>query len=187
MAVRGRLVVFSCFTRMWWRDRAWVCWRGPARVRAEQGAAGGGIPGLAPAVSALADRLGVGRFAVLAHPLGSAYALACAPALGDRLAVIVIASGMGPLAPGERFRSGNRDDDLYWRLARRQASWLLNPASAAELDELDAAARAHLENPHTVVISGLLYLTWGRKPDHKQHHFLLASQAAPHTTRPDTR
>ena len=59
-------------------------------------------------------------------------------------------------------------------------------ASAAELDELDAAARAHLEDPHTVVISGLLYLTWGRKPDQQQHHFLLASQAAPHTTRPDT-
>ena len=80
-----------------------------------------------PAVRALADHLGVGRFAVLAHSLGSAYALACAPALGDRLAVIVIASGMGPTQPGERFRSGNRADDLYWRLARRQASWLLNP------------------------------------------------------------
>jgi pimeloyl-ACP methyl ester carboxylesterase len=79
------------------------------------------------AVGALADHLRVGRFAVLAHSLGSAYALACAPALGDRLAVIVIASGMGPLRPGERFRSGNRADDLYWRLARRQASWLLGP------------------------------------------------------------
>jgi pimeloyl-ACP methyl ester carboxylesterase len=78
-------------------------------------------------VGALADHLGVGRFAVLAHSLGSAYALACGPALGDRLAVIVIASGMGPLRPGERFHSGNRADDLYWRLARRQASWLLDP------------------------------------------------------------
>ena len=39
-------------------------------------------------------------------------------------------------------------------------------ASAAELDELDAAARAHLDDPHTVVMSGLLFLTWGRKPDH---------------------
>jgi ubiquinone/menaquinone biosynthesis C-methylase UbiE len=36
-------------------------------------------------------------------------------------------------------------------------------ASAAELDELDAAARTHLDDPHTVVISGLLFLTWGRK------------------------
>jgi SAM-dependent methyltransferase len=41
-------------------------------------------------------------------------------------------------------------------------------ASAAELDELDTAARAHLEDPYTVVISGLLFLTWGRKPDQMQ-------------------
>src|SRR6516164_4571803 len=79
------------------------------------------------AVSALADHLGLGRFAVLAHSLGSAFALACGPALGDRLAVIVIASGMGPLQPGERFHSGSRAENLYWRLARRRATWLLNP------------------------------------------------------------
>jgi pimeloyl-ACP methyl ester carboxylesterase len=79
------------------------------------------------AVGALADQLGLGRFAVLAHSLGSAFALACGHALGDRLAVIVIASGMGPLRPGERFRPGSRADNLYWRLARRQATWLLNP------------------------------------------------------------
>ena len=39
-------------------------------------------------------------------------------------------------------------------------------ASAADLDELDAAARAHLTDPRTVVMSGLLFLTWGRKPGH---------------------
>jgi SAM-dependent methyltransferase len=39
-------------------------------------------------------------------------------------------------------------------------------ASAAELDELDAAARAHLTDPRTVVMSGLLFLSWGRKPGH---------------------
>jgi SAM-dependent methyltransferase len=39
-------------------------------------------------------------------------------------------------------------------------------ASAAELDDLDAPARAHLTDPNTVVISGLLFLTWGRKPGH---------------------
>jgi len=39
-------------------------------------------------------------------------------------------------------------------------------ATPAELDELDAAARAHLADPHTVVMSGLLFLTWGRKLDH---------------------
>ncbi len=38
-------------------------------------------------------------------------------------------------------------------------------ASEAELEELDAVARRHLEDPRTVVISGLLFLVWGRKPD----------------------
>ena len=37
-------------------------------------------------------------------------------------------------------------------------------ASAEELDELDAAARAHLDDPATVAVHGLLFLTWGRKP-----------------------
>jgi len=37
-------------------------------------------------------------------------------------------------------------------------------ASDAELDELDTAARAHLDDPNTVVISGHLFLVWGRKP-----------------------
>jgi len=38
-------------------------------------------------------------------------------------------------------------------------------ASEAELDELDAAARPHLEDPRTVVMSGLLFLTWGKRRD----------------------
>jgi ubiquinone/menaquinone biosynthesis C-methylase UbiE len=48
-------------------------------------------------------------------------------------------------------------------------------ASAAELDELDTAARAHLQDPHTLVISGLLFLTWARKPDHMQDDVLTTS------------
>ena len=40
------------------------------------------------------------------------------------------------------------------------------PGHGRRTDELDAAARAHLDDPHTVVMSGLLFLTWGRKPDH---------------------
>jgi ubiquinone/menaquinone biosynthesis C-methylase UbiE len=42
-------------------------------------------------------------------------------------------------------------------------------ATPAELDELDAAARTHIDDPHTVMMSGLLFLTWGRKPDHAKH------------------
>ena len=37
-------------------------------------------------------------------------------------------------------------------------------ASEAELDELDAAARAHLDDPHTLVMSHPFFLAWGRKP-----------------------
>ena len=37
-------------------------------------------------------------------------------------------------------------------------------ASGAELDEMDTAARDHLLDPRTILISGLLFLTWGRKP-----------------------
>ena len=37
-------------------------------------------------------------------------------------------------------------------------------AGEAELDELDAAARAHLADPRTVVVSALSFLAWGRKP-----------------------
>ncbi|GAA5130738.1 methyltransferase domain-containing protein [Pseudonocardia adelaidensis] len=40
----------------------------------------------------------------------------------------------------------------------------LGLAGGAEFDELDAAARAHLDDPHTVVMSHPFFLTWGRKP-----------------------
>ena len=65
---------------------------------------------------------------------------------------------------------GNSRRTIRLDLVRSIRSHVLemNLASAAELDELDTAARAHLEDPHTVVISGLLFLTWGRKPDHEQ-------------------
>jgi ubiquinone/menaquinone biosynthesis C-methylase UbiE len=37
-------------------------------------------------------------------------------------------------------------------------------ADESELDELDAAARKHFDDPHTVVMPGLMSLAWGRKP-----------------------
>ncbi|HEY6314808.1 MAG TPA: hypothetical protein VIY52_28955 [Streptosporangiaceae bacterium] len=37
-------------------------------------------------------------------------------------------------------------------------------ATQAELEELDAIVRPHLEDPHTVMMSGLLFCVWGRKP-----------------------
>ena len=40
----------------------------------------------------------------------------------------------------------------------------LGLADEAELDQLDRAVREHFADPHTLVMSGLLFLTWGRKP-----------------------
>ena len=77
------------------------------------------------AFGALADHLGLGRFAVMAHSLGSAYALACGRVRGDRLAVIVIASGMGPLQPGERFRDANSCAAQSKNILTRGDSWRL--------------------------------------------------------------
>lgn len=37
-------------------------------------------------------------------------------------------------------------------------------ATETELDELDAALRPHLTHPDTITMTGLLFLTWGRKP-----------------------
>ena len=37
-------------------------------------------------------------------------------------------------------------------------------ADEGELNELDAAARTHFDDPDTVVMPGLMFLAWGRKP-----------------------
>jgi hypothetical protein len=39
----------------------------------------------------------------------------------------------------------------------------LGIASEQELDDLDRAAREHLDDPHTLVLPHLFFLTWGRK------------------------
>jgi ubiquinone/menaquinone biosynthesis C-methylase UbiE len=64
------------------------------------------------------------------------------------------------------YRPGNSRRTIRADLVRAMRPQVLDMglAGAAELDELDTAARAHLCDPHTVVISGLLFLTWGRKP-----------------------
>lgn len=37
-------------------------------------------------------------------------------------------------------------------------------ADEAELEEIDRAARAHFADPDVLVMSGLMFLAWGRKP-----------------------
>jgi ubiquinone/menaquinone biosynthesis C-methylase UbiE len=48
--------------------------------------------------------------------------------------------------------------------AMRPQILALGAADAAELDELDAAARQHLKDPDVVVMPGVYFLSWGRKP-----------------------
>ena len=61
---------------------------------------------------------------------------------------------------------GNSRRTIRLDLVRSMSPYVLEMglASQAELEDLDAAARAHLEDPRTVAVSGLFYLVWGRKP-----------------------
>ena len=51
-------------------------------------------------VAAVADALGIGRFAVLGHSGGGPHALACASVLGARVVAAVSVSGMAPFPDG---------------------------------------------------------------------------------------
>jgi ubiquinone/menaquinone biosynthesis C-methylase UbiE len=91
------------------------------------------------------------------------------PWIGRRVAELLRHAGLEDVQAEARVQmhpAGNSRRTIRLDLVRSIRSHVLEMglASPAELDELDAAARAHLEDPHTVVISGLLFLTWGRKP-----------------------
>jgi trans-aconitate methyltransferase len=66
----------------------------------------------------------------------------------------------------QMYPHGNSRRTIRLDLVRSMRSQVVEMGLAgdAELDELDAAARAHLDNPDTVVMSGLLFLAWGHKP-----------------------
>jgi SAM-dependent methyltransferase len=93
------------------------------------------------------------------------------PSIGRRVAQLFRQAGLDDVqveARVQMYPLGNSRRTVPLDLVRSMRSQVLEMglASAAELDELDAAARAHLDDPHTVVIFGLLFLTWGRKPDY---------------------
>jgi SAM-dependent methyltransferase len=93
------------------------------------------------------------------------------PWIGRRVAHLFRQAGLDEVQAEARVQMyplGNSRRTIRLDLVRSMRPQVLEMglASAAELDALDAAARAHLDDPHTVVIYGLLFLTWGRKPDH---------------------
>lgn len=82
-------------------------------------------------VTAVANYLGLDRFAVLGYSGGSPYALACALVLGERLTAVVTVSGTAPFdAPGVT-EGINRDSWRFMQLARtrpmvsRAMSWFM--------------------------------------------------------------
>ena len=69
-------------------------------------------------VAALADELGIERFAVMGHSAGAAYALACAYALSGRVSRAAVVGAVPPLdRPEELARLGTA---RYWRLGARR-------------------------------------------------------------------
>ena len=91
------------------------------------------------------------------------------PHIGRRVPELFRQAGLADVRVEARvqlYPLGNSRRTTRLDLVRSMRPYVLEMglASAAELEELDAAARAHLEDPHTVVVTGLLYLAWGRKP-----------------------
>jgi pimeloyl-ACP methyl ester carboxylesterase len=70
-------------------------------------------------VTALADHLGLGRFAVVGVSGGGPHALVCAALLPDRVTRAAVVSGIAPLLTATDAEGMTRMNKLLWSLARR--------------------------------------------------------------------
>ena len=91
------------------------------------------------------------------------------PAIGRRVPELFRDAGLAGVVAESRtqmYPPGNSRRAVRLDLVRAMRPQIVEMglASGQELDELDAAARPHLEDSRTVVMSGLLFLVWGRKP-----------------------
>ena len=91
------------------------------------------------------------------------------PAIGRRVSELFREAGLTDVGVESRtqmYPPGNSRRTIRLDLVRsmRPQIMQLGLADEKELDALDAAARAHIEDPRTVVMSGLLFLVCGRKP-----------------------
>lgn len=75
-------------------------------------------------IVALADRLGLGKFAVWGVSGGGGYALACARLIPERLSAAVIVSGAGNMNSPEARASLPLMNRLMWKIAARSV-WLM--------------------------------------------------------------
>jgi pimeloyl-ACP methyl ester carboxylesterase len=70
-------------------------------------------------IAALADSLGIERFAVAGISGGGPYAAACAALFPDRVTALALASPMGPVAPGEGAEKIGPGHHVVFRLSPR--------------------------------------------------------------------
>jgi SAM-dependent methyltransferase len=91
------------------------------------------------------------------------------PAVGRRVPELFRQAGLADVGVESRtqmYPPGNSRRTVRLDLVRAMRPHIVDMglAEGEELDELDAAARPHLQDPRTIVMSGLLFLVWGRKP-----------------------
>jgi ubiquinone/menaquinone biosynthesis C-methylase UbiE len=91
------------------------------------------------------------------------------PAIGRRVSELFRNAGLAEVKVESRtqmYPPGNSRRTVRLDLVRAMRPQIVEMglADGEALDELDAAARPHVEDPRTVVMSGLLFLVWGRKP-----------------------
>ncbi len=110
----------------------------------------------------------LGQDANATHALGSSRNGADV-AMGRRVPELFRQAGLADVeveARVQMYPPGNSRRTVRLDLLRAMRPMILEMevATEAELDELDAALRPHLTHPDTIAMSGLLFLTWGRKP-----------------------
>jgi SAM-dependent methyltransferase len=91
------------------------------------------------------------------------------PAIGRRVPELFRQAGLADVQAESRtqmYAPGNSRRTVRLDLVNAMRAQIVEMglASNQELNELDATARPHLQDPRTVVMSGLLFLVWGRKP-----------------------
>ena len=91
------------------------------------------------------------------------------PAIGRRVPELFRQAGLTRVEVESRtqmYPPGNSRRMVRLDLVRSMRPQIMEMglATAQELEMQDAAARPHLEDPRTVVMTGLLFLVWGHKP-----------------------
>jgi pimeloyl-ACP methyl ester carboxylesterase len=69
-------------------------------------------------VAAVADAVGIDRFAILAYSAGGPYAIACALAYPERISAVGVVSGVGPAETPDFHRGMGATDAIMARLSR---------------------------------------------------------------------